>query len=169
MGTGKPPDGEELAALQGQLADARAEVERVQREAEGAAARAREAIAEAAAARRELLESRDAAAAALAQSDALGSELESAGERERAAAERYRELVVRSEPALPAELIAGESIDAIEASVDAARALVGRVRSQLEAQAQAGRVPAGAPPRSGPDMSALTPEQKIRYGLAQRG
>ena len=31
MGTGKPPDGEELAALQEQLADARSEVERLQR------------------------------------------------------------------------------------------------------------------------------------------
>jgi hypothetical protein len=29
-------------------------------------------------------------------------------------------------------------------------------------------VPAGAPQRSGPDLSAMTPDQKIKYGLAQR-
>ncbi len=46
--------------------------------------------------------------------------------------------------------------------------MVGRVRSHIESQAQAVRVPAGAPPRSAPDLGALSPEQKIRYGLAQR-
>jgi hypothetical protein len=46
--------------------------------------------------------------------------------------------------------------------------MVGRVRSHLDAQAHAARVPAGAPPRSSPDLSAMTPEQKIRHGLARR-
>jgi len=38
----------------------------------------------------------------------------------------------------------------------------------MEAQAQAGRVPAGAPQRSAPDVSALSAAQKIRYGLERR-
>ena len=35
----------------------------------------------------------------------------------------------------------------------------------LESQAQAARVPTGAPPRRPPDLSALSPGEKILYGL----
>ena len=76
---------------------------------------------------------------------------------------------MRTEPELPADLIAGDDVDAVDAAVAAAREIVGRVRTHIEAQAQALRVPAGAPPRGGPDLSALTPEQKIRIGLERRG
>ena len=42
--------------------------------------------------------------------------------------------------------------------------------NSLELAAQtAARVPAGAPARSSPDLSTMTPEQKIRHGLAARG
>jgi chromosome segregation ATPase len=168
MESGRDPEGEELAALHEQLADARAEVERLQHEAASATARAQTAIVEAATLRSDLQAEQEAAAAAASGADALRTQLEEASQRERAAAERYRDLLVRTEPALPAELIAGDSIDAIDASVDAARTMVTRVRSHIESRAQSGRVPAGAPARSAPDLSALTPEQKIRYGLAQR-
>lgn len=168
MGTGKPPDGEELAALQELLADTRVEVERLQRDAANAEARAQHAVAESVGLRGELAASQEAIAATAADATALREQLEEASGRARTAAERYRDLVVRTEPALPAELIDGDSIDAVDASVEAARTVVGRVRSHIEAQAQAGRVPAGAPPRSGPDLSSMTPEQKIRYGLAQQ-
>lgn len=156
-----PGDGEELAALQEQLADARAEVARLQHEAANASAKA-------AALRDELAASQSAREQAEADASSLRAELEAAAERVQRAAQRYRELVVASEPALPADLIAGDDVDAVDASVEAARALVGRVRTHIEQQAQAGRVPAGAPARTGPDLSALTPEQKIRYGLEQR-
>jgi len=169
MDTGKPPDGEELAGLREQLADARAEVERLQLDAANAEARADHAAAETAALRGEVRSAGDAATAAAAEAGTLREQLAEAAQRAQTSAERYRDLVVRTEPALPAELIAGDTIDAVDASVEAARAMVGRVRSHIEAQSQAGRVPAGAPPRSAPDMGALSPEQKIRYGLAQRG
>jgi len=166
MEPGRPPDGEELAALQDQLADARAEVERLQADAANATASAQQALAEAAGLRGELDAHREAVAATAADATALRAQLEEAAERQRAAAERYRDLVVRTEPALPADLIAGDSVDAVDASAEAARSMVGRVRAHLESQAQAARVPAGAPPRSGPDLRGLTAEQKIRYGLA---
>lgn len=169
MDTGKPPDGEELAALRGQLADARAEVERLQRDAANAEARAEHAAAETDALRGEVRSAGDAATAAAAEAGTLREQLAEAAQRAQASAERYRDLVVRTEPALPADLIAGDTIDAVDASVEAARTMVGHVRSHIEAQSQAGRVPAGAPPRSAPDVGALSPEQKIRYGLAQRG
>jgi chromosome segregation ATPase len=167
--TGKPPDGEELAALQEQLADARAEVERLQLDAANAEARAQHAVAETAALRDDLHAAHAAGTAAAAEASSLRTQFEEATQRARAGAERYRDLVVRTEPALPADLIAGDDVDTIDASVTAAREIVGRVRSHIEAQAHASRVPAGAPPRSSPDLSALTPEQKIRHGLAQRG
>jgi len=156
-----PGDGEELAALQEQLADARAEVARLQHEAANASAKA-------AALRDELAASLAAREQAEADATSLRAELEAAAERVQRAAQRYRELVVASEPALPADLIAGDDVDAVDASARAARELVGRVRTHIEQQAHAGRVPAGAPARTGPDLSALTPEQKIRYGLEQR-
>ena len=159
---GTIPDGEELAALHEQLASARVEVERLERDAANA-------VAEAAFLRDDLRASHEAAATAAAESETLREQLDAAGQRAQSAAQRYRDLVVRTEPALPADLIAGGDIDAIDASVTAAREIVGRVRSHIESQAQTARVPAGAPPRAAPDLSALTPEQKIRHGLATRG
>ena len=166
---GKVPDGEELAALQEQLAGARADVERLQRDAANAEARAQHAVGEADELRAKLQLSTDAVTAAAAEAAALREQIGAATQRAQTAAERYRDLVVRTEPALPADLISGGDVDAIDASVTAAREIVGRVRTHIETQAQAGRVPAGAPPRSAPDLSALTPEQKIRHGLAARG
>ncbi len=151
-----------------QLAAAREEIARLQGEASQAAARAAEAYAEGEALREQLRSASDAAAAASAEAERLRGEIDAAAERERTAAVRYRDLAVRSEPSLPAELIAGESIDAVDRSLEAAREIVGRVRTHIEQQAQAVRVPAGAPPRSGPDLSAMSPEQKIRYGLGLR-
>jgi multidrug resistance efflux pump len=94
----------------------------------------------------------------------LRGELEGA----RTAAERYRDLVVRTEPELPPEMIAGNDIDAVEASAAAAREVVERIRARIEGDRQIARIPAGAPPRGGPDVSALSPEQKIRLGLERR-
>ena len=159
--SGKVPEGEELAALQDELAGARAEVERLQRDAANA-------VAEAAFLREDVRASHEAAATAAAETETLREQLDGATQRAQATAERYRDLIVRSEPALPADLISGSDIDTIDASVIAAREIVGRVRSHIETQAQIARVPAGAPPRAAPDLSALTPEQKIRHGLATR-
>ena len=158
---GMVPDGEELAALRDQLASARSDVERLERDAANA-------VAEAAFLRDDLRAAHEAAATAAAEAETLREQVAAAAQQAQAAAERYRDLIVRTEPALPADLITGGDIDAIDASVTAARAIVGRVRSHIESQAQTARVPAGAPPRAAPDLSALTPEQKIRHGLAAR-
>ena len=83
------------------------------------------------------------------------------------AAERYRELLLASNPEVPADLVQGESIEEVEASLQEARRTVLQVRSHLESEAQAGRVPAGSPVRLGPDLSALSPQEKIRMGLSR--
>jgi hypothetical protein len=128
-----------------------------------------EARAEAAVLREELEHTSAARQDANAAADALHEQLDAAAGRMREAASRYRELALRSEPALPADLISGEDVEGVAASVEAAREMVGRVRSHIESQASASRVPVGAPERRGIDLGALSAEQKIRYGLAQRG
>jgi chromosome segregation ATPase len=166
--TGNPPAGEELAALQEQLAATRAEVEQLRRDAADAEARATAALAEATGLRGQLDQAQAARTTAESGAQSTRAYLQAAEERLRTAAAKYRDLVVCTEPELPAELIAGDDVDAVEASATAAREMVGHVRAHIEAQAQALRVPAGAPPRTGADLSALTPEQKIRIGLERR-
>lgn len=92
---------------------------------------------------------------------------EAAGLREQLsqATARYREAVLRGSPEVPPELVAGETVDEIDASAEQAREMVQRIKGQLEAQAASQRVPTGAPPRATPDLSALSPREKIAYGL----
>lgn len=157
LDTGTPPTGEELLSLQEQLADARSEVERLQGEAASASAEAAQLRGDLAAAR----------TAAEAEATASRTYLDAAEARLRTAAERYRDLVVRMEPELPPEMIAGDDVDAVDASAAAAREVVERVRERM-ASPSAARIPAGSPARGAPDVSALSPEQKIRLGLERR-
>lgn len=162
METGQSPGAEELAQLQDELAEARAEIERLQQAAAEAHARAEQAREEADELRRQVATAADTGAEGRAA-------VETAEQRLRDLTERYRDAVLRAEPSLPPELVRGDDVDAIDASVEAAREIVGRVRAQAETDVRAPRVPAGAPPRSAPDVSALSAEQKIRLGLSQRG
>lgn len=153
-----PPTREELMNLQEQLADARSEVERLQGEAASASAQAAQLRGDIAAIR----------TATEAEAATNREYLDAAEARLRTAAERYRDLVVRTEPELPPEMITGEDIDAIEASAAAAREMVERVRSRIGQVRNVPRIPAGSPQRGAPDVSALSPEQKIRLGLERR-
>lgn len=77
----------------------------------------------------------------------------------------YRTLVTKAHPEVPEELLSGETIEDIDASLEKARSLVSRVREGLEAQAMSSRVPPGAPPRTALDLSSLSPREKIQYGI----
>ena len=77
----------------------------------------------------------------------------------------YRALVVQANPDIPDELITGDSIEAMDQSLENARALISRVKQGLEAEAAKTRVPAGAPQRTLPDLSALSPREKIQYAI----
>ena len=68
---------------------------------------------------------------------------------------------------MPAELVSGDNVDAVDQSVLQARQTVAQVRQHIEQQAQALRVPTGAPVRSAPDTSNLSAAEKIRLGLQQ--
>ncbi len=77
----------------------------------------------------------------------------------------YRALLLRANPDIPDELISGDSIDAVDQTLEKARALVSKVKLGLEAEAAKTRVPAGAPQRMPPDLSALSPREKIQYAI----
>ncbi len=82
-----------------------------------------------------------------------------------AAVAKYRAAILASTPGIPEELVKGESIDEIDASLELARGIVSRVRQQLEVETEANKVPTGAPPRMPQDLSALSPAEKIAYAL----
>jgi hypothetical protein len=140
--------------LRGQLAEAEA--------------RAQAAIDEKARVAAELAAATDAASAYEADIASMRALLDDAAQREREAAAHYRALVAEAEPWLLPEDVAGETVAELAASVTAARGMAQRLSERLDARVRALRVPAGAPPRGGPDVSAMTPDEKIKYGLAQR-
>jgi hypothetical protein len=80
----------------------------------------------------------------------------------------YRDLSGQSNPGLVAEMIKGDTITEINASVKNARELVARVRQEIEAGTASVSVPAGAPPRTVPDLSALSAREKIKFAVEGR-
>jgi hypothetical protein len=84
-----------------------------------------------------------------------------------AAIKAYLAFVTESNPGVAAEMIQGETIEEIDASVKNARALLVKVRQQVGAENAKARVPAGAPPRTPPDISGLSPREKIKYGMGK--
>ena len=128
----------------------------------------------------------DALTAALSERDARISELEAAlGEAESAvqsrveeveavnarlaqAVELYRASLLASEPDVPEDMVQGTTVEAVQESMERARRMVVQVRGRLEAQASTERTPLGAPARSAPDLSALSPQEKILMGLNGR-
>lgn len=80
---------------------------------------------------------------------------------------KYRTLVLAGVPEIPEELVQGSTVEEINASLTKAQEMVERVTRQIEAQRAKERVPAGAPARMPPDLSALSPRDKIAYALTK--
>lgn len=78
----------------------------------------------------------------------------------------YRELILKSSPEVLPELVSGDSVASINESLEKARALVSRVKQNLESEILSVRVPAGAPVRKSPDFSGLSPREKISYAVS---
>jgi hypothetical protein len=82
---------------------------------------------------------------------------------------RYRQAVLAAEPDLPPEIVRGESIEAVDASISAARVMVAQVRERVAARRPSERgFPAGAPARESNARGHLTARQKIAAGLQER-
>ena len=143
--------GDEVAAL-------RTENEALAREAEaGVATIAR---------LEQTLAGKDAEIAALTQSmDEARQTLEELGKALPQAVAAYKGLIVQANPGLLAELIAGETIAEVDESLKNARALMERVRQEMEAEASRTRIPAGSPQRVALDLSGLSPREKIQYAI----
>lgn len=79
----------------------------------------------------------------------------------------YRAMVIEANPEVITELISGDSVEAINESLEQAKALVSKVRQVVEAEISSARVPAGAPGRTSPDFSALSPREKIQHAMVR--
>jgi chromosome segregation ATPase len=77
----------------------------------------------------------------------------------------YKELAVQASPGLVAEMVQGDTIEAVNESLKNARELVERVKQKVAEENVSVRVPAGAPQRALPDLSSLSPREKIKYAM----
>ena len=77
----------------------------------------------------------------------------------------YKALVVKSNPGILEELVTGDTVETINQSLENANVLIGKVRQGLEEEVSRIRIPAGAPQRTPPDLSALSPREKIQYAI----
>ena len=180
---------DELSALEQQLADlsaereeARAEIDRLQTTAADREARAlhldelnaqiREQLsvaqADLAGRQEEIDALNEQMSAAQADLSIVQAENQDLHARLQAAAQKYRQVLLAAAPEVPEDLVTGESIEEVDASMEEAGQTILQVRERLESQAQSGRVPTGSPPRAAPDFSALSPTEKIRLGLSQK-
>ena len=160
---------EEMTALREELAEARAEAERLQSEAADGEARAAQMESQAADVQGRLAEAEGGAEVRGRDMAAISERTETLEAQVKGAAQRYREIALERSPELPEELVAGATVEEIDESIERARETVSKVRVHLESRAQAERVPVGAPPRSEPDLSAMSAEDKIKLGLQQQG
>lgn len=170
----------ETTELEEQLAEARAQIERLQTAAADAEARAATARAEVKSAtdahdglRAELAEASAARDAAQSELAALHEHAGGLQARLRDAATKYREARLSSAPDVPADLVPElETLEEIDREFEAAQRVVGQLREKIEREAveqhRSARIPAGAPARRAQDVSALSPGEKIRIGIQQR-
>jgi predicted RNase H-like nuclease (RuvC/YqgF family) len=114
----------------------------------------------------QVLAGKDSEIAALKQAlDEVERKLTELGEALAQAVASYKALVVQANPGVLAELITGDTVEAVNESLKNARALVDRVRQEMEAEVLNARIPAGAPQRTPLDLSVLSPREKIQYAI----
>jgi len=78
---------------------------------------------------------------------------------------KYRSALVSANPSIPESLIIGASIAELDASLATAQGVVSTVKETLAAAEAEISVPAGAPERTGVDLSSLSPAEKIKYAI----
>lgn len=114
----------------------------------------------------QLIAGKDDDIAALKQAEVeLQEKLTTTGDSLAEAVAAYKVMVVQANPEVIEELISGDTIEGIDESLRQAKALVSKVRQGLETEISLTKVPAGAPERTLPDFSALSPREKIQYAV----
>ena len=102
-------------------------------------------------------------------SEATAVELASIKEANAQAVVKYLDVVRAANSTIPQDIIAGETIEEIDASVAKAQSIANAVKANLEAQAKEAKVPAGAPTRGEISLEGLSPREKIVAGIQQKG
>ena len=98
-------------------------------------------------------------------SEAVATELTQAREAHTTAVAKYLDAVKLANPTIPGDVIAGSSIEEIDASLARASTIAGAVKANLEAEAKEAKVPAGAPPRGEISLEGLSPREEIAAGI----
>jgi len=150
----KAPTAEDIAAVKAQL-----------EEEQKAKATLEEAMAEKDA---KLAELETALSEAKQGSEASTAELASVKEARDQAVTRYLGMAKASNPQVPEDMISGETIEEIDASVEKGKGLVSAVKKTLESETAAAKVPAGAPTR-GETTEGMSNKEMIAAGLRQKG
>ncbi|MFQ5474070.1 MAG: hypothetical protein ACE5FA_14465 [Dehalococcoidia bacterium] len=163
----------QIEALQTSAADAEARAATLQErltdsEAELARLRAAEDVAES-----RITEAESASERARQELEQTRADLETSRTQLREATVKYRATRLASAPEVPEELVPeSDSLEQIERDFEAAQRVVGELRRKIEDDAEAAkrsaRVPPGSPARRAPDVSSLSPTEKITLGLQQR-
>ena len=102
-------------------------------------------------------------------SEAVATELNQLKEAHSTAVSRYLDAARAANPTIPQDIIAGESIEEIDAAVQKAQTIAESVKASLEAEAKETKVPAGAPTRTEISVEGLSPREKIAAGIQQKG
>lgn len=115
----------------------------------------------------------EAQAVTFADLEATRRELEEQRRLASAAVARYRDAALAAEPELPPDLVTGDTIEAVDASLAAARRAVAQIRERLAAESEAAAsfargFPAGAPARLDASTEGMSAAEKIARGLEQR-
>jgi len=102
-------------------------------------------------------------------SEAAAAELTQVKEANAQAVSKYLDVVRAANSTIPQDIIAGDTIEEIDASLAKAHTIAESVKANLEAQAKEAKVPAGAPTRGEISVEGLTPREKIAAGIQQKG
>ena len=101
-------------------------------------------------------------------SEASTAELASVKEARNQAVTKYLGMAKASNSQVPGDMISGETIEEIDASVEKGKGLVSAVKKTLESETAAAKVPAGAPTRGAISLEGMSPKDKIAAGIQQK-
>ena len=101
--------------------------------------------------------------------EASAAELANTIEAKTEAVAKYLGMAKALNPTIPEGIIAGETIEEINDSINKGKAIVEAVKKAMEAEAAGTKVPAGAPTRGEISLEGLSPREKIAAGIQQKG
>jgi chromosome segregation ATPase len=114
-----------------------------------------------------LSEAKQASKEKLVELASLGEVLSETKELKDQAVAKYLNMAKALNPAVPQDIIAGETIEEIDQSIEKGKAIVEAVKATMASETAATKVPAGAPTRGGISLEGLSPRDKIAYAIQQ--